>query len=461
MTTDNKNPDYEYTAEEKYQPQTENKDDDYLKKQQIYCPYSYIPSEDLKEAVNLAIALELPLLLEGEPGCGKTRLAGAVAYELTQKNQEYLQNLKNQNQENQNNEQQWWDYYTWNIKSTTRARDGLYRYDAVARLRDAQLMGTNPDKLRDFLGILETRQLKLRLQDKKNYLEFGPLGKALGTEKEHDVRPILLIDEIDKADSDFANDLLLELDELRFELPETGDKFETPKNKPIIFITSNREKPLPEPFLRRCIYFYVEFPDKKQLENIIKNRFPQQEDSQIALIKRAIIIFDNIRKSLEKNPASKPPGTSEFLNFINALSKGENALKDLNNLFDRTPLLGMLVKSKQDQVFLRANKHELIPKVSYASFNELIEKSPSELQKIIEQDPEDFLKNTLLKSKKGNKISLQKILLMRLKDKTFEEISAESSILLKSIRSFMNRKKAELESYITKHTGIEFDGRDT
>ncbi|GEM_PF-3949344 len=152
--------------------------------------------------------------MEGEPGCGKTGLAAAVTYEFTQK---YLENQKN-NVTIQGGEQNWWDYYIWNIKSTSRARDGLYRYDAVARLRDAQLIGTDPERLQDFLGIQEVEYLKKRLQDKKNYREFGDLGKAL---KEHDYRPILLIDEIDKADSNFANDLLFELDQLRFKVQET------------------------------------------------------------------------------------------------------------------------------------------------------------------------------------------------------------------------------------------------
>ena len=223
----------QYTGES--QPPKEGEKDS---NQRVYFPY--LPSDDLKEAVNLAIALQRPLLLEGEPGCGKTRLAGAVAYEFTHK---YLRN----NQQ----PQQWWNYYIWNIKSTTRARDGLYTYNAVARLRDAQLVGTNLQQLKEFIGDDETKKLKERLQDKKNYREFGALGKALQT---HPHRPILLIDEIDKADSDFANDLLLELEELRFEIPETGEPpFPTPEQKPIIFITSNQEKPLPEPFLRRCL----------------------------------------------------------------------------------------------------------------------------------------------------------------------------------------------------------------
>lgn len=365
MTNNKKEPNYEYTAESKYQPQTETKDDDYLKNLQIYCPYPYLPSKDLKEAVNLAIKLERPLLLEGEPGCGKTRLAGALAYEFTKKNQEFLQSLENPNQKTANQEdddniKQWWDYYIWNIKSTTRARDGLYRYDAVARLRDAQLMGTNPDKLQNFLGFTETGNLKQRLSNKRNYLEFGSLGKALGGEKKHDYRPILLIDEIDKADSDFANDLLLELEELRFEIPETGGKIPTPKHKPIIFITSNREKPLPEPFLRRCIYFCVDFPNEELLENIINKRFGTLQKNKNILIKKAIDIFNDIRKYLKNNPGSKPPGTSEFIDFIQAflgekdkskdLTKREleNKKEDLNNLFDKTPLLGILLKSKPD-----------------------------------------------------------------------------------------------------------------
>ncbi|MEM6751380.1 MAG: MoxR family ATPase [Cyanobacteria bacterium P01_C01_bin.38] len=405
-------PNYEYTGN--YQPpkEIENKNEDYKKKLKIYCPYPYLPSNDLKEAVNLAIKLERPLLLEGEPGCGKTRLAGALAYEFTKKNQEFLQGLenpkqeteiqetgsqeteiqeteskktrnqKNQNQETTNQEdddniKQWWDYYIWNIKSTTRARDGLYRYDAVTRLRDAQLMGTNPDKLQEFIGEEETEKLKERLKDKKNYLEFGALGKALGKALggdkkvlgkdniEHDYRPVLLIDEIDKADSDFANDLLLELEELRFEIPEIADKenrheIPTPKHKPIIFITSNREKPLPEPFLRRCIYFYVAFPNQEQLENIINKRFDTLKKNKKILVEDAIEIFYKIRNLLEKNPGSKPPGTSEFIDFIKAILDGKDKSKDLtkreldkkkedlNNLFDKTPLLGILLKSKTD-----------------------------------------------------------------------------------------------------------------
>ncbi|QIR40307.1 MoxR family ATPase [Tolypothrix sp. PCC 7910] len=325
---------YQYTGES--QP---NKDGARDANQRIY--YPYLPSGDLIEAVNLAIALERPLLLEGEPGCGKTRLAGAVVYEFTQK---YLKG-----QQNESGKQKWWDYYIWNIKSTTRARDGLYTYDAIARLRDAQLMGTNPQQLQEFLGREETEKLKKRLQDKKNYREFGALGQAL---QKHPYRPILLIDEIDKADSDFANDLLLELEELRFEIPETGESFPTPKHKPIIFITSNREKPLPEPFLRRCLYFFVHFPDRTRLADIINRRFGQLAKQKKQLVDLAVDRFYEIRQLLDNIPGSRPPGTSEFIEFLTALLNRESveeALKDLANLSKRSPLLGTLLKTKQDQ----------------------------------------------------------------------------------------------------------------
>jgi MoxR-like ATPase len=332
---------YQYVG--KFQPRQSGTKDP---KEREYFPY--LPSLDLIEAVNLAIALERPLLLEGEPGCGKTRLAGAVAYEFTKK---YLQN-----DENKQGEQIWWDYYIWNIKSTTRARDGLYSYDAIARLRDAQLMGTNPQQLQDFLGFSEAGKLKKRLYNNKKYREFAALGQSL---QEHSYRPILLIDEIDKADSDFANDLLLELEELRFEIPETRESFPTPKNKPIIFITSNREKPLPEPFLRRCLYFFVDFPEQEQLKNIIKQRFGQLAENQELLVTKAIDRFYDIRSKIENVPGSRPPGTSEFIEYLTALLNREDveqALKDLENLSNRLPLLGILLKTKQDQELYSQNK---------------------------------------------------------------------------------------------------------
>lgn len=332
---------YQYTGS--YQPPQKGIEDS---KKRLYFPY--IPDPDLIEAVNLAISLQRPLLLEGEPGCGKTRLASAVAYEFAQK---YLRK-----QTDETEQQKWWNYYIWNIKSTTRARDGLYTYDAVARLRDAQLMGTDPQRLQKFLGYEETKNLKNRLQNKKTYREFGKLGNAL---QEHPYRPILLIDEIDKADSDFANDLLFELEELRFEVPETGESFPTPEHKPIIFITSNREKPLPEPFLRRCLYFFVEFPQKDRLREIIKERFGEEVINKQELVSQAVERFYEILNLLENVPGSRPPGTSEFIEFLTALLNREavdEALKDLENLSTRLPLLGTLLKTKQDRELYR-KKH--------------------------------------------------------------------------------------------------------
>jgi MoxR-like ATPase len=337
--------DYSYSAADEYQPSREG-----IKDPQGRVYYPYIPSKDLKEAVNLAIALQRPLLLEGEPGCGKTRLAGAIAYELTQKN---LVAGKRKAKS-----KAWWDYQIWNVKSSSRARDGLYLYDAVARLRDAQLMGTDPQQLQDYLGEEEKQRLKQRLGDRRSYREFGPLGKAL---RDTTMRSVVLIDEIDKADSDFPNDLLMELDTMGFEIPETGETIPPPQDKPIILITSNQEKPLPKPFLRRCLYYYVEFPDEEQLFEIIQRRFGSIESSeQEELIEQAIEEFYEIRALLENRPGSRPPGTSEILEFLSALlapsTQIEQALKDLEQLADRLPLLGILLKTRQDQQLYRNAK---------------------------------------------------------------------------------------------------------
>jgi MoxR-like ATPase len=297
--------------------------------------YPYLPDDDLVEAVNLAIALERPLLLEGDPGCGKTCLAEALVYELGKNNAGS------------------WPYYRWDVKSATRGKDGLYTFDAVGRLRDAQMLGANLDQLGKFLDKDDLAGLKKRLENKREYLEFGALGKAI---KEVDRRAVVLIDEVDKADSDFANDLLLELDRFRFSIPEIGENEVYPKNpktakKPIVILTSNREKPLPAPFLRRCIYFYVEFPKGDRLYDIVQQRFGkvtknQEED----LIRLAITEVESMRKLLEKRPGSRPPGTSEFLDFLSALLlKQKDAKADLKNLAGRLPLLGILLKTEADQ----------------------------------------------------------------------------------------------------------------
>lgn len=339
------NCDYTFTADKsQYQPPQRGVSDP---EGRVY--YPYVPSKALKEAVNLAIALKRPLLLEGEPGCGKTRLAGAVVYEFTKK---YLKGKKDE-QDNP----LWWDYYIWNVKSSSRARDGLYTFDAVARLRDAQLIGSDPERLQQYLEKDEYESLAKRLRNKTLYRTFGPLGEAL---QQTEYRPIVLIDEIDKADSDFPNDLLLELDEMRFEIPETGEKVPRPEQqtvKPIIIITSNREKPLPDPFLRRCLYFYVDFPDKDRLIDIITKRFGKLNRTQKQLVTVAIEHFEEIRELLQDQPGSRPPGTSEILEFLTAIwdQPIEIALQEIKTLAKRSPLLGILLKTrKAQQIYSKA-----------------------------------------------------------------------------------------------------------
>jgi MoxR-like ATPase len=245
-------------------PREQRKDND----GRYYDPY--IPSSELIEAVNLAIDLGRPLLLEGEPGCGKTRLASAIVYELTQKN--LWKNKKAKQTE-------WWPFYDWRVKSYTRSRDGLYTFDAIGRLRDAQMAGTN---LKETLTPAQIIELQNRLQDPKQYRKFGALGLAF---QEQGKRAVVLIDEVDKADPDFANDLLLELDEFRFDVAETGEKIQPPKDPPIIILTSNREKPLPDAFLRRCLFFNIEFPSGDELKEIAKQRLVNFQEQEADLVK--------------------------------------------------------------------------------------------------------------------------------------------------------------------------------
>ncbi len=330
-----------YEGKSEYQPQSGEKDS----KGQIL--YPYIASEDLIEAVNLAIDLGCPLLLEGEPGCGKTRLARAVAYEFAQKY------LKPQGIEKE------WPYFPWPVRSDTIARDGLYTYDAIGRLRDAQMIGINTAELKQYLNSEEKPQefdrLINRLKDIKKYRHWGALGEALQPENQH--RPIVLIDEIDKADVDFPNDLLQVLDDLSFDVPETGEEIQRPSHTPIVFVTSNREKPLPDAFLRRCIYFYVDFPNDERLFDIAEKRFPKWSTEYDDVVDEAINRTLEIRELIEAKPSGKPPGTSEFLNFLGTLLNkpvGE-AMQDLKQLAQRTPLLGILLKSKADQDFFAEN----------------------------------------------------------------------------------------------------------
>jgi MoxR-like ATPase len=311
------------------------------------CYQEYFPSASLVEAVQMAIDLQLPLLLEGEPGCGKTQLASAIVYQLTQKNR--LNGIIPKDQ--------WWPYHIWTVKSYTRARDGLYTFDAIGRLRDAQM------------AEILTDEEKAKIKDPTTYRAFGALGKALYDEKTKtspDKRAVVLIDEVDKADSDFTNDLLLELDEFRFEIPETGEKIPPPPAPPIVILTSNREKPLPDAFLRRCLYFKIEFPEGKKLKEIAQKRLDNLAITKDeTLIDRIIAKFLEVREDL-KQPGSRAPGTSEFLAFVAALGRklptaNKKTLSDLKKILDNLEspdslaLLGALLKTEADQK-LYANK---------------------------------------------------------------------------------------------------------
>jgi MoxR-like ATPase len=324
-------PDYSFSKEANYNlPRKERID------HRGYCYESYIASDRLVDAVNLAIELQRPLLLEGEPGCGKTRLASAIVYQLTQNN------LRN----GDTNNADWWPFYIWTVKSYTRARDGLYTFDAVGRLRDAQMVGTN---LNNALTKEQIAELQQKLLDPKEYRQFGALGNAL---QETEKRAVVLIDEVDKADSDFANDLLLELDEFRFEVPETKEEINPPTEPPIVILTSNREKPLPDAFLRRCLYFNIEFPNGEALKEIAQRRLNinLKQEVEKALVDRVIQKFEEVRTVMGQ-PGSRPPGTSEFLEFLTALKRrsGEAAISSLDDLPNQLPLLGLLLKTKTDQ----------------------------------------------------------------------------------------------------------------
>jgi MoxR-like ATPase len=278
--------------------------------------YPYLPNPELVEAVNLAIYLERPLLLKGEPGCGKTLLASAVAYELGLKLE------------------------AWYVKSTSRARDGLYNYDAVGRLRDAQLAAS---------GRLTAEQIQ-RIDNPITYIRWGPLGRAFQQEN----RTIVLIDEIDKADIDFPNDLLLELDERRFIVEETGQEIEA-KAAPIVLITSNDEKDLPDAFLRRCLFHYVEFPSRERLIQIVNALFPASPQT---LVDKAIVRFLLLREEMrkDKGEAGKKVSTSELIDWFRVLRRysQDDALAKLDG---KIPYAGVLLKSWDDHVrYLRQSR---------------------------------------------------------------------------------------------------------
>ncbi len=258
---------------------------------------SYVATEDLKVAVNAAVLLRRPLLVKGEPGTGKTVLAHEVAKALNA------------------------PLIEWNIKSTTKAHQGLYEYDAVARLRDGQLG-------------------EERVHDIRNYIKKGKLWEAFTSPQ----LPVLLIDEIDKADIEFPNDLLQELDRMSFDVYETQERIAA-VDRPIVVITSNNEKELPDAFLRRCFFHYIKFPERETMQEIIDVHYP---DIQKSLVTKAMDIFYELR---EVPGLKKKPSTSELLDWLKLLMNEDMPLDVLQNQ-DPTkaipPLHGALLKNEQD-----------------------------------------------------------------------------------------------------------------
>jgi MoxR-like ATPase len=258
---------------------------------------TYIASDELKTAVNAAIALERPLLIKGEPGTGKTLLAQEIAGAIEA------------------------PLISWHIKSTTRAQQGLYEYDAVSRLRDSQLGDA-------------------RVSDIRNYIKRGKLWDAFTYER----RPVLLIDEIDKADIEFPNDLLLELDRMEFHVYETGETVKADL-RPIVVITSNNEKELPDAFLRRCFFHYIRFPDTETMQRIVDAHFPSLKPR---LIEEALRQFFAVR---ETPGLKKKPTTSELLDWIKLLVVEDISPEVLRERDPRKlipPLHGALLKNEQD-----------------------------------------------------------------------------------------------------------------
>ncbi|MDD4378000.1 MAG: MoxR family ATPase [Eubacteriales bacterium] len=252
---------------------------------------NYVASKELMNAVNVAIALEKPLLIKGEPGTGKTMLAEAISETLGMK------------------------LLIWGIKSTTKAQEGLYVYDTVQRLYDSQFGEGN-------------------VSDIKQYIKLGKLGEAFTSEEQ----VVLLIDEIDKADIEFPNDLLWELDKMEFYINETKETIKT-RQRPIVIITSNAEKELPDAFLRRCIFHYIDFPPREKMEEIIRVHYSDIEEK---LVDAALNTFYEIR---EMRGIQKKPSTSELLDWIMALNLSG---VDIKKISDDIPFIGVLLKKNQD-----------------------------------------------------------------------------------------------------------------
>jgi MoxR-like ATPase len=260
---------------------------------------TYVASEELMKAVDVAVALEKPLLIKGEPGTGKTMLAQAISEAMGKK------------------------LIIWNIKSTTKAQEGLYVYDTIQRLYDSQFGNEGVDNI-------------------EQYIKLGKLGEAFSEEEQC----ILLIDEIDKADLEFPNDLLWELDKMEFYIHETKKTVKA-KTRPIVIITSNAEKELPDAFLRRCIFHYITFPDKEEMEEIVKVHFNELDEN---LLKYAMSTFYWIRSIKE---VRKKPSTSELIDWLQALMIGGIEPETIRQ---KLPYLGVLVKKDEDFNVVNKNK---------------------------------------------------------------------------------------------------------
>ena len=259
----------------------------------------YVASEQLMSAVNIAVALQKPLLIKGEPGTGKTMLAQAVSRALNR------------------------PLIIWNIKSTTKAQDGLYVYDVVQRLYDSQFGGAD-------------------VSDIKKYVKLGNLGEAFSAGQD----VILLIDEIDKADIEFPNDLLWELDRMEFYIPETGETVRAAR-RPVVIITSNAEKELPDAFLRRCVFHYIEFPTPELMEEIVRVHFPDLEQNVLNASVKAFYAIRNL-PTIQKKPA-----TSELVDWIRALSIGGISPERIER---EIPFAGVLLKKNEDLDTLERSK---------------------------------------------------------------------------------------------------------
>ncbi|OPF15180.1 ATPase [Microcystis aeruginosa KW] len=288
--------------------------------------YPYDAGDELIEVVNLAIELGMPLLLEGEPGCGKSRLAHALVYEF-----------------NYRQESNPIKYYEWIVQSTSKAEDSLYQYDYIGRLQAAQISGILSQK-----GTGESFSEQKNPATSKDWVDLQPLGKAFKQSQDKQEQSVVLIDEIDKADRDFPNDLLLAIESRRFFIKETGELIQANDQAfPLIIITSNQEKNLPNAFLRRCIYHYIELPNQERLRKILTERFT---DAEQEVIIKAVDRFQEVRTSQDetKSEGEKKVSTSELIAWFKSLLKykPEEIIAKLNE--DKLPHASVLLKSRTD-----------------------------------------------------------------------------------------------------------------